>query len=171
MPAMPGKTLPSKRRASVSARARKPSDVELPLCIVVVSPPPGVRFCLQRGRDERVCATDSTGADLAFDLSVRVKEPGARTPRLLGPFTQGPPDARFVYVCAGTLAGQAGSCWSRRAKVGLKTITRALIQEVLSHPGSRLRAGIPGTGRDGGPSCATVPLLGGGWEVVHDTSR
>ncbi|MEA2339467.1 MAG: hypothetical protein QOE82_3474, partial [Thermoanaerobaculia bacterium] len=24
-----------------------------------------------------------------------------------------------------------------------------------------------GTGRDGGPACATVPLLGGGWNVAQ----
>lgn len=162
MPAMPRN--PPKSQTKPSPRAIP--DPDLPLRIILASPPPGVRFCLQRGRDELVSPVDSTGDDIAFDLSVRVNDADDATPRLLGPFTQGPTDARFVYVCSGTSAGQAGSCWSRRAKVGLKTITRALIRRARSRPNSRLHARIPGTAGDGGPSCATVRLLGGGWQVV-----
>jgi Family of unknown function (DUF5990) len=154
-------------KSQTKAKPRPIPDADLLLRIILVSPPPGVRFCLQRGRDELVSSVDSTGDDIAFDLSVRVKDADAATPRLLGPFTQGPPDARFVYICSGMSAGQAGSCWSRRAKVSLTTITRALIRQSQSRPGSRLQARIPGTAKDGGPSCATVPLLDGGWEVAE----
>jgi hypothetical protein len=54
-------------------------------------------------------------------------------------------------------------------KVPLEGITWALIRKAISKPGSRLSARIPGTGKDGGPNCATVQLLGG-WQIIkgHD---
>jgi hypothetical protein len=41
-----------------------------------------------------------------------------------------------------------------------------LIEKALSNPDGVLEARIQGTGRDGGPACATVPLLDAGWKVV-----
>jgi hypothetical protein len=86
---------------------------------------------------------------------------------VLGDFALGPPAGRFVYVNAGTLAGQADSCWTRRAKVKTAGITPALVDETLATPGAVLEARIAGAGRDGTPCCATVPLLDGGWRVVR----
>ena len=74
------------------------------------------------------------------------------------PFSQGPPSGRFVYVNSGTLAGQKGSCWSRRAKVPLTGITWDDLDAVRCGPVRVLEASIHGTGRDGGPACASVPL-------------
>ena len=153
-------------------------DVELPLRITLLRPPAGVRFCLQRGKDELVSAGEATREDVSFDFAVRVKEDdgglggsggggGTRTVRLLGEFTQGPPGGRFVYVRSGTMAGQPESCWSRRAKVPLAGITPALVRRVMKTPGARLEARIQGTGRDGGPVCASVKLLGSGWQLVR----
>jgi len=137
----------------------------VPLRLTLLRPPAGVRFCLQRGRDERVGPVDSTGEDLSFDLEVRAKDVEGR-PRFLGPFVQGPTSGRFVYVCSGTSAGQFESPWTRRAKVPLAGITRPLVLRALARPGARLEARIVGTARDGGPACATVALLGEGWAVV-----
>jgi hypothetical protein len=104
---------------------------------------------------------------IAFDLSVRVGASRADgQPTLLGPVTQGPPSDRFVYVNSGTRAGQVGSCWDRRAKVPLSGITRQLIERVQRQRGARLEVRIAGTAGDGGPACATVPLLERGWQVV-----
>ena len=136
----------------------------MPLRLTLLWPPAGVRFCLQRGRDERVGSVDSKGGDLSFELEVRAKDVDG-APRFLGPFVQGPSDARFVYVCSGTLAGQPGSCWTRRAKVPLAAITWPLVRQLAARPGARLEARIVGTAGDGGPSCATVPIVGG-WRVV-----
>lgn len=156
------------KKAAVPPAAGVSAERDLPLRITLLQPPPGVRFCLQRGRDERVGQTDSSGQDISFDLSVRVKSlDGGSPPRLLGPFTQGPPTGRFVYVCSGTLAGQTDSPWSRRAKVGLTRITPALIEEALKNPGSKLEARFHGMAGDGGPSCATVRLIDGGWRVIR----
>jgi len=43
-----------------------------------------------------------------------------------GPFVQGRPGSRFVYVNSGTYAGDQKSCWSRRAKVPLTGIAASL---------------------------------------------
>jgi len=70
-------------------------------------------------------------------------------PNFLGPFVQGPRGGRFVYVNSGTLAGQADSCWTRRAKVGLKEISWDLVVAVLANPSSFPEAKITGRAKDG----------------------
>lgn len=143
-------------------------DRQLPLRITLVQPPAGVTFCLQRGQAERVSVVRSDGDDLSFDLGVRVGDPlPDGRPNFLGPFTQGPRDARFVYVNSGTSAGEVGSGWSRRAKVPLSGISWELIEECLAASGAVLEARISGTSRDGGPVCASIPLLDDGWTVVR----
>jgi Family of unknown function (DUF5990) len=76
----------------------------------------------------------------AFDFTVRLGAPQADgRPNFLGPFAQGSPRDRFVYVNAGTRAGQSNSRWDRRAKVPLGQITWELIEEVrLLGPGWRV---------------------------------
>jgi hypothetical protein len=46
-------------------------------------------------------------------------------------------------------------------------ITWELIEEALSKSGAVLEARIAGTAGDGGPACATVRLLNGGWKVLN----
>ena len=77
-----------------------------------------------------------------------------------GPYVQGPPRQRFVYLDIGAYAGQAGSCWSRRMKVPLEGIPAKMLRT-----GGILEARIAGTGRDGGPNCATVRDFDG-WRQV-----
>ena len=138
---------------------------QLALRILVMDPPPGVRWALQRGRDELIAADVVSPGVIGFTFSIDVADAASVPPRLLGKCTQGPPDARFVYLNSGTSAHQFGSPWSRRAKVPLKGITAELIAAALARPGLRLEASVRGTGKDGGPSCATVPLLGD-WRLV-----
>jgi len=143
------------------------SDRPLPLRILLVQPPAGVAFCLQQGKAELVSVLRSEGRDLSFDLAVQVGDPlPDGRPNFLGPFTQGPREARFVYVNSGLRAGEEGSEWDRRAKVPLSGISWELIEETLASPGALLEARIQGTSRDGGPVCASTPLLDGGWKVV-----
>jgi hypothetical protein len=138
----------------------------LRLRMTLLRPPVGVQFCLQRGRSELVSAVVSTGADISLDLAVRAQpaETG-KAVRFLGPFTQGPPTARFLYVCSGTCAGQHDSCWTRRAKISLAAIPWSMVEEGCASPHAGLEVHIDGCARDGGPACATVPLLNGGWHV------
>jgi hypothetical protein len=101
---------------------------------------------------------------MTFEFEVRLGRRPDGTPNFLGPFAQGPPDARFVYINAGTLAGQPGSRWTRRAKVPLTDITWTLIERAQA-AGSPIEAAIAGRAGDGGPVCATVPLARG-WRLV-----
>jgi hypothetical protein len=141
-------------------------DRELPLRIVVIAPPKGVTFRVQRGKSELVPPSVVSADSISFELSVRVRRGNDGSPNFLGPYAQGPPRARFIYVNSGTLAGDPGSCWTRRTKVHLAGISLALIESTLDAKGGVVAAQIAGKGRDGGPACATVPLLDGGWKVV-----
>lgn len=133
------------------------SSLSIDLRITVLNPLDGVAVAVQRGSAELVAPSRRDSGAVVFDFSVRVGafQPGA-APRLLGPFTQGPPAARFVYVNAGKHAGQPASPWDRRAKVPLAGITAAMIEEVMRTPGARIETTFAGTGRDGGPTCASV---------------
>lgn len=140
---------------------------EIPLRITVIQPPPGVAWAVQSARSELIGPDQITETQIVFDLTVRLGRPrpdGQLT--LLGAVTQGPPASRFVYVNSGSRAGQTDSCWDRRAKVPLTGITRQLIDRVRQNPGARLEAQFMGTGPDGGPACATVRLLDGGWRLT-----
>ena len=147
-------------------RRRKEEELELLLRITLVEPPGGVEFCLQGRNNELVGQTRATGKELSFDLNIRAVYAG-KAPRFLGPFTHGPPVLRFLYVCSGTCAGEKDSCWTRRAKVPLSGITGELIARVRSAGSAKLEARIKNTAKDGGPPCATVGLLGDGWQVIH----
>jgi len=142
-------------------------DQEVPLRITIVDPPADVLFALQSGRSELRHVTRSSGASISFGFSVRVRATGANTLTVLGPFAQGTPVARFVYVNSGTYAGETGARWSRRIKIPLTGITSQLIAKLEETPDSILEARVAGTGRDGGPAAASVPLLGSGWRVVR----
>lgn len=144
---------------SIMAGRDAPERV-LRLRVTLLQPPAGVQFCLQRGRSELVDAVVSTGADISFDLTVRAQLAEASgAVRFLGPFTQGPPTARFLYVCSGTCAGQHDSCWTRRAKIPLSEIPSPLVEKCRANSNAGLEVQIAGCARDGGPACATVPLL------------
>jgi hypothetical protein len=144
-------------------------EVELRLRIVLVKPPAGVDFGLQLGKGadyETIQKQRSDGDDLSFDGSVKVQDNGKDgLPNFLGPLTQGPPAARFLYIDIGRLAGQTDCLWERRIKVPLGGITWELIRRVPADSNAVLEARLPGTGKDGGPSCATVRPVSG-WKVA-----
>jgi hypothetical protein len=139
---------------------------ELPLRLVLVDPPANIDYGIQRGRGskyEAMFVQQRKRGDVAFDFSINVSESGA--PNFSGDFAQGTPARRFIYIDVGTYAGQKNTPWSRRMIVLLKGISREQISSALK-PGHRLSARIQGTGKDGGPSCATVPLIDG-WTVIR----
>ena len=142
-------------------------EQELPLRIILVKPPAGVDFALQKGHGntyETVEKQRSNGGDLIFEFSVRVKASQGQ-PNFLGPFTQGTPKDRFVYIDIGAYAGQTGTAWSRRLKIPLTSITAKMIKDVVAVSKSRLETRVPGTGKDGGPACASVKPFPG-WNQV-----
>lgn len=147
-------------------------EVELRLRIVLESPPAGVDFGLQDGKGNKYKTTQkqrSKGSDLSFHCTVTVKDNrNDGLPNFLGPLTQGPPTGRFLYIDIGRLAGQDDTEWERRIKVPLSGITWELIQQVSADSTRVLEARLPGTGRDGGPSCATVHPTHG-WKSARQT--
>jgi len=144
---------------------------ELTFRIVLEKPPAGVDFGLQKGRGnvyETIQKQRSGTDDLHFEFSARAKA-GAKGAEinLLGPFVQGPPSARFVYLDIGTCAGQTGTNWSRRLKIPLTGITSEMIDWAADSP-VILDTHVPGTGKDGGPNCATVKPFRG-WKLVKSS--
>lgn len=142
--------------------------IDVALRIVVTDPLPGVALALQRGKSgsHALIAPSSVSAEAAaFDLAV-VAAPAKSgpAPRLLGPFVQGPPDKRFVYLCIGKYAGDPASPWARRTKIPLAGLTWPLI-EALRGDGC-LEARIAGRARDGSPACASIALLPPGWRAA-----
>lgn len=141
---------------------------ELPLRIVVEDTVPGLVMGVQRDTPAGAAVVDlatGSGKALAFPLEVVVD--GALKdgrPRFLGPYVQGPPAERFVYLCVGLYAGQADSPWNGRVKVPLKDISWTGIEALPS--GHRLEGRIPGRGRKDGPALASVPILAPGWKAV-----
>ncbi len=141
--------------------------MDLPLRIVLENPPAGVDFGLQKGRGsnyETVQKQRSGAGDLLFEFTIKLKD-GAGAPDFSGPFVQGPKGQRFVYLDIGTFAGQADSCWSRRLKIALNSITSALVKRTANDSQAVLEARIRGTGTDGGPSCGTVKAFTG-WKAA-----
>lgn len=141
-------------------------DRELPIRVTVLEPLPGVTFAIQRGKNELLPPSKVSARSLVFDLSIRVAErKSGGAPNVLGPYAQGKPDDRFLYLNSGTLAGQQNSSWTRRAKIKTAGIDWKLIEQTLATPGAVLDVQIDGRAKDGGPCCATVPLVNGGWKV------
>ena len=145
------------------------SEIVVPLRIVLVDPPSGVDFGIQEGKANEyktIAVQRSKAGNLTLECTINVK--GNRAdgpPNFVGPISQGPPTGRFVYVDIGKSAGQIDSCWQRRIKIPLEGITWEMIDSVAEAPKRMLQATIPGTGKDGGPSCATVKPIGG-WKAV-----
>ena len=141
---------------------------ELTLRIILQKPPNGVDFGLQKGTGsvyETVQKQRSGGEDLKFEFSVRLKTSDNSAANFLGSFVQGPPSARFVYVDIGTCAGQKDTNWSRRLKIPLAGISGETLNKLSADKTLILEAKVPGTGKDGGPSCATIKPFDG-WKLV-----
>jgi hypothetical protein len=144
-------------------------DRELTFRIVLEKPPAGVDFALQKGRgsDYETIQKQRSGTDeLRFEFTVQASVGNnAASPSLLGPLVQGPPNARFVYLDIGTYAAQKDSAWSRRLKIPLTGITSDLIDRADRDSHAVFETHVHGTGKDGGPNCATVKPFAG-WKLV-----
>ena len=139
---------------------------EISLRVVLVDPPAGFAFCLQRGKgakSERLDYLEADGGELNFDLAVAVREGKLKgTPDFAGPFVQGPPGGRFFYLCVGQCAPTVEPHWSGRVKVPLSSITWGDVRQALDGSGV-LHARYAASCGNGQPALASVPLLGDGW--------
>ena len=143
---------------------------ELTFRIVLLDPPGGVDFALQKGKGNNyeIEQKQRSGiGNLRFEFTARaVTGVKGAAPNLLGPFVQGTPDARFIYIGIGAFAGQTDTEWNRRLKVPLSGITAKMIERASRDPHSVFETHVPGTGKDGSPSCATVKPFAG-WKLVE----
>ena len=153
---------------------QKIMEQELNLRIVLEKPPANVDFGLQKGRGsdyETIQKQRSRAKDLLFEFTVGVKDSRKDAlPTLLGPFAQGPPAQRFIYIDIGAYAGQTDTVWSRRLKIPLSGITWEVVDQALADPKSVLETRVPGTGKDGSPTCATVKPFAG-WRLARSTPK
>lgn len=123
--------------------------------IVIERPVVGVMHSLQdkdgHPLDPRRSAA---GEPLAFDFAIRV----AAGPKFFGDQVRREgPQRRFVYVRVGELAGDPASPWSRRMKLDIHDIEPDLLDRAVAEGGT-IELAVDGTGKDGTPACATVPV-------------
>jgi Family of unknown function (DUF5990) len=137
------------------------------LRVIVVSPLPGVVFAVQRGHAEQLGPTISRAEFVQFDLELRIGVALADgSPNYLGEFAQGKPADRFVYLNSGTLAGQHGSRWTRRAKLKLGAIPAEMARAVAGHAEHVVEAWVAGCMADGSPICASVKPAAVTWRLA-----
>ena len=144
-------------------------ESEITLQIILIKPTPEVVFGLQRGSGsnyETVQKQIPASNDLTFTFTIKVKGDKSKDkfPKFSGSVVQGSADNKFVYIDIGTYAGQSDSIWSRRLKIPLTGITWKDIDLLTSN--SMMQATVPGTGKDGGPNCATVKPFDG-WHLKN----
>lgn len=143
------------------------TTAQLQMILVVVAPPLGVTFAVQRGRDQLLEPFASTAELISFAVSLNLGPAlAAGAFNFQGPYAQGAPSDRFIYVNSGTHAGQADSRWDRRAKLKLAGIPRDLVKAAGGDPDRAIEACFPGTARDGGPVCATVRSDAIAWRLA-----
>jgi Family of unknown function (DUF5990) len=138
---------------------------QLTLRIILEKPTPGVVYGLQKGKGsnyEVVQKQTSDSTDLIFQFDIETKHGDNGKIILIGPFTQGTPQDRFVYIGIGTYAGQKDSLWSRRLKIPLSGIDVELLNRLSDK--DILLCKVPGAGKDGSPNCATVKPFRG-WNI------
>ena len=145
-------------------------EFEITLRIILLQPTAGVVFGLQKGSGsdyETIQKQTSDSKDLLFSFEIKTKGERSKdsSPKLSGPFVQGPTAGKFVYIDIGTCAGQTGTPWSRRLKIPLTGITWNMVDQIVADPNLVLECRVPGTGKDGGPNCATVKLFDG-WKLI-----
>ena len=134
-------------------------EKEINLRIILEKPTADTDFGIQQGSGHTYVTLQkqkSTGEDLTFEVSVKVKSSADESPVFLGAVTQGTPKERFIYIDIGRAAGQLDTLWSRRLKIPLKSITRELIHQLDTAQQAVLEVRVPGVGKDGGPNCGGV---------------
>jgi len=144
----------------------------VPVTIRVMGLPPRtfeaysrIELGIQSGKVDIDPPTKRTRDGAVFSIQVRVQTKApSRTLNFLGPYIQGTPQDRFIYLSwTGLVRGRRQMF--RRIKLPLKSIRYSQVLKAMAGHG-RLEASISGIDPDGGPACATVPLLGKGWTVA-----
>lgn len=167
----------SKPKQRITSGTRQEQSIRL--CVICQSPPPPQRYGAEFGLQDNSTTAEWVvqagqaypNGDIHFECECRIRpHQGAESPNFLGPFVHGNASKRFLYLSwrpRGWRPNQPDPpcpAWLRRIKVHLSSISWEQIEEAV-RSGGVLEAVVPGTDPDGGPSCASVPLVGGGWTV------
>lgn len=143
-----------------------PERLRVRVRVVLVGPPEGVAFGIQFGKEVPApVVADAPTLSLEAEIEAR-GEPAAGPPDFFGPAVQGPPSGRFLYVNSGSMAGQGESCWCRRAKIPLAGLGWEVVRAASERDGTAAEARVLGCSCDGGPICASTPLLPPGWHLA-----
>ena len=134
----------------------KAEQVQIPMRIVIENPVAGVLHSLQAKDGHPLDPQRSmAGEPLAFDFPIRIA-PG---PKFFGDQVRREgPQRRFVYIRVGQSAGEWSSPWSRRMKIDIHDIEQSLLDRAAAGEGV-VAIFVNGTGKDGTPACATVPVM------------
>ena len=105
---------------------------------------------------------------LSWTTEITVKTDAAGQPDFAGPAVHGKRGERFFYLrWSGERAGMREML--RRIKVHLRDVTAAQVARAQKSSGT-LMARVHAVSKDGGPACASVPLVGGGWSIVGSSA-
>jgi hypothetical protein len=140
---------------------RRADQREIWLRLVVAAPVPGVALSLQGKGGLVVDAVVPGSADVVFSVPLRAAFDAAKGRwRFYGDFVRNEgPGRQFIYVGVGEHAGQLGSPFDRRMKIDIHDIPASVVGQAVH--GAVIEGVVAGTGLDGTPACATVPLLDG----------
>lgn len=98
---------------------------------------------------------------LVWTTAITMKPGLDGAPDFDGPAVHGKRGERFFYLSWSS--ERAGQCERfRRLKIHLRDLKAAQIAKAAKTNGT-LVARVHAVAKDGGPACASVPLLGGGW--------
>lgn len=131
--------------------------MQVQMLLLITAAPPGVRWAVQHGRNGLLPPHASTAELMSFAFTLGLGpalSDGSFNFR--GPFPQGTPADRFVYLNSGTYAGQQDTVWARRAKIKLAGIPRPLVEAAAGDANVAIAGRLHGTAKDGGPVCASV---------------
>ncbi len=147
-------------------------NYDIKMRINVEKPVAYVAYGLQKGSGqhyETIQKQQSNGKDLYFDFHIKILRKKLTQPGFGGVFVQGSVPEKFIYLDIGKYAGQINSEWGRRLKIPLRGIGNEIISEIMQQPDLVLVTKVAGTGKDGGPNCATVkPFNGWHPQIVKD---
>ena len=138
--------------------------------IVLVSPPVGVDYGIQKGSGSDyqtlfLQRPSNPRAQIVFDVPMTVTDTRPDgLPNFTGPFVQGKPAERFLYVDIGKYAGQRNTEWARRMKVPLTGIHWTLITRRQKREGDRDPHSRNRQGRQ--PDRGSTAKLQSAWALV-----
>ena len=126
-----------------------------------------IRATLQT-KDGHETGTSAANNSLKWTTEIIAKTAADGSLDFSGPAVHGKRGERFFYLSwSGERAGQRAMF--RRMKIHLRTVTEAQIA-YAAKSGGTLVARVHAVAKDGGPACASVPLLGDGWKVESRNS-